>query len=136
MANNTITAHPYISFEGNCREAMNFYKEALGGELHIMNFEDAPNESPKGYEKKVMHSELRSGDLVVMGADCPPEHSCGKQGNISILIDADNIEKAKCMFEKLSEGGVVHMPFEKTFWASGFGAFADKFGVFWSINCD
>lgn len=136
MTTNNTTAHPYISFDGNCREAMSFYAEALGGELQIMNYRDAPGESPKGYENKVMHSELRSGDLVIMASDCPPEHTCSKQGNISILINADNIEKGKSMFDKLAEGGVVHMPFEKTFWASGFGALADKFGVFWSVNCE
>lgn len=140
MNKNKAMAHPYIAFNGNCREAMNFYKEALGGKLEIMNFEDTPEDypykAPAGYEKKVMHSELRLGDLVIMASDCPPDHPFNDKGNVSIMISNNDLESAKCMFEKLSAGGVVHMPFEKTFWAAGFAAFADKYGINWSVNCE
>lgn len=137
MKNNEATAHPYITFcDGNCRDAMNFYKEALGGDLEIMTFSDSPQGAPPGFETKVMHSQLKSGKLVIMASDCPPEHVCHKESSISILIASYDINEAKSMFENLSKGGNVHMALEKTYWAKGFAVFTDKYGINWMINCE
>ncbi len=130
------TVNPYLTFAGNCREAMEFYKSGTNGELEIMPFEGAPVEVPDDYRQNIMHSTLRFGDAVIMASDSMPGQEV-KHGNGNFIsIAATSIEEAESLYNNLSAGGQVVMPFEETFWDAKFGMFIDKFGIGWMVNCE
>ena len=126
---------PYISFAGNCREAIDFYKNALGAtELFSQKWGETPHTVP-GYEDKIMHATLQVGDTHIMMCDAP-EGGAKADSNISLAIGLNDKEKARTFFDSLSDGGEVTMPLDETFWADAFGMCTDKFGIKWMINCE
>jgi PhnB protein len=128
--------NPYIAFKGNCREAIEFYKSALGA---TVLFSQTMGESPMagmGPAENIMHCTIKVGDSTVMMCDDPNPDGTPVGGNISLAIGLNDPEKAKEYFAKLSEGGTVIMALEKTFWAEAFGMVTDKFGIKWMVNCD
>ncbi|MGZ5244261.1 MAG: VOC family protein [Bacteroidia bacterium] len=129
---------PYLFFNGNCEEAMNFYKECLGGKLDIMHFSEMPggevNESDK---KRVMHATLTSGGIMFMASDSDSQHGDIPFGaNVFVNINTDDVETADSFYTKLSAGGQATMPMENTFWGAKFGMLTDKYGQHWMINCE
>ena len=130
-----MQVQPYLSFEGRCEEAINFYRNALGAEvIMMMRFKEAPDQSmmTPGTGEKIMHASLRIGDSTVMASD---GHCMGKatfQG-ISLSLTLANDAEAKRLFDALANGGQVQMPLAKTFFATSFGMVADKFGVAWMV---
>ena len=131
-----LGVNPYIAFRGNCREALEFYKKALGAEeLFSQTYGDSPM-SEMGNPDAIMHASLKIGGSTVMFCDDfhSPNFSTG--GNISLAIGLNDVDKAKEYFANLSEGGTVTMPLDKTFWAEAFGMLTDKFGINWMVNCD
>lgn len=135
-----ITMNPYLTFEGNCREAMNFYKEALNGELDVQTFENAPDPSAMGvppeHLDKIMHARLSFGESVLMASDGMPGHTFTRGNDIHISLDPKTVEATEKVFNALSEGGQITMPLQDTFWGAKFGMFTDKFGINWMINCE
>lgn len=128
----------YLFFGGRCDEALAFYTQAVGAQPGmVMRFSDSPDPMPEGmlkpgFENKVMHSEFRVGDTVVMASDgCGPEES-GFKG-FSLALTVPNIEDAHRNFNGLAEGGQVTMPLDKTFWSPCYGMLTDKFGVNWMV---
>jgi PhnB protein len=133
--------NPYLTFNGNCEEAFNFYKSVFGGEFPggIMRFNSAPSdmERAESEDNKVMHVSLPVGNTILMGSDRMESQGKGITGdNISISIVAESEEEAKKIFNGLSDGGKVTMPLDKTFWNAYFGMFTDKFGINWMVNYD
>ena len=139
-----ITINPYLTFNGTCEEAFNFYKSVFGGEFpHISKFKDMPpnpdfpiSETDK---EKIMHISLPiSKETVLMGSDS--SESFGKAtvegNNFSISINTDSVDEATRIYNELSKGGKIKMPLEKTFWGAYFGMFIDKFGIHWMVNCE
>ena len=135
----------YLTFNGNCEEAFNFYKSVFGGEFpYIGRFGDMPpsedgKQVPDEDKNKIMHVSLPiSQETVLMGSDTGGEwashHVVGN--NISISINTDSKEEADRLFNGLSEGGVVTMPLADTFWGAYFGMWTDKFGINWMVNYD
>ena len=129
---------PYLSFEGRCEEAIEFYKRTLGAKLNfLMRYKESPDAPPSGkfppeIENKVMHANLSIGDSIVMASD----GRCGGKTNFagtSLTITAANDAEAEKLFAALGDGGVVHMAMAKTFFSSRFGMVSDKFGVPWMI---
>lgn len=128
----------YLSFNGNCAEAMKFYETTLDGKLEFqMTWGESPmkDQMPANYADKIMHANLRIGGDSLMGCDAPPDRFKAAQG-ITVSVSIEDIEKAKQTFEKLVEGGNVFMPFGETFWAKGFGMGTDRFGIPWMVNCE
>ncbi|HEY1040114.1 MAG TPA: VOC family protein [Bacteroidia bacterium] len=126
---NTTAIAPYLNFNGNAREAMTFYKECLGGELTIMDFD---NGTPG-----VMHANLYSGDIVIFASDCPPGTPAITFGtSVSLSINCMSREQVDKFFNALSKGGNIIMPLEDTFWGAYFGMLTDKFGIHWMFNYD
>ena len=126
---------PYLFFDGRCDEALDFYKQTLGATVEmLMRFKDAPDQSmvsPDNREK-VMHCSLRIGDSTVMASD---GRCMGKpvfQG-VALTITAKDDAEAERLFAALGAGGQVQMPMSETFFASRFGALADKFGANWLV---
>lgn len=133
--------NPYITFNGNCEEAFNFYKSVFGGDFpYAGKFKDMPSEYPieEADKEKIMHISLPIGNTVLMGSDAAGGF-CGdfKEGNnITVSINTESEEEATRVFNGLSAGGKVTMPLDKTFWGAYFGMFTDKFGINWMVNYD
>jgi len=130
--------NPYVTFNGKCREAFDFYAKVLGGNITFsMTWGEMPgaDQFPKETHNLIMHATLTVGDHILMGADAPPGRYHEPKGtNVSIQVK-DRAEGER-IFKALAEGGNVTMPFEKTFWSSGFGMCVDRFGIPWMVNTE
>jgi PhnB protein len=129
--------NPYLGFNGNCREAFEFYEKTLGGKLLMMLTNgDAPMAAdiPSEDHGRVMHARLEINGQLLMGGDGPKDCSANKGFRVS--INTETPEQAEQLFAALSDGGTIQMPIEKTFWAVRFGMLTDKFGIPWMINCE
>jgi PhnB protein len=129
---------PYISFKGNCREAIDFYKEKLGAEVL---FSQTYGESPmagKGPDDMIMHCTMKIGDSHLMVCDNVFEEKNPTivGNNISLAVGTNDTGEAERMFESMSDGATIVMPIQETFWAERFGMLTDKFGINWMFNCD
>jgi len=122
---------PYINFDGNCEEAMNFYQSVLGGKLSLSRFGDSPMTKP-GYEKKIIHAALENDDLSFFACDAMTDRTVGD--NIHLSIAGADETKLRGFFEGLSAGGKVDMPLAKQFWGDYFGMLTDKYGIHWMVN--
>lgn len=125
--------NPYLSFPGNAREAMEFYKSVFGGNLTISTFAEYHINTGPDDADKVMHSVL-DGDVIFMAADTPPgmEHASGS--SISMSLSGQDESILRRYFDKLSSGGTVSMPLDRAPWGDTFGMVTDKFGVAWMVN--
>ncbi|MDQ1096603.1 MULTISPECIES: VOC family protein [Chryseobacterium] len=138
------TVNVYLTFNGNCREAFDFYKSVFGGEFqYIGTFGDMPpsDDNPVPDEDKdgIMHVTLPiSTETVLMGSDTGSAWSSGfvQGNNVAVSINTESQEEADRLFYGLSEGGQVTMPIAGTFWGAYFGMFADQFGIHWMVNYD
>ena len=129
-----------LSFSGQCRAAFEFYQSVLGGEIQAFPFSEAPDDMPLDkakYGDWLMHAWLQIGDQALMGADMPPEFAPNidkPKNGFDVTFHHADPEECRRVFDALSEGGQVVMPFAATFWSKGDGNFIDKFGVPWMIN--
>ncbi len=125
---------PYIFFQGNCKEAMEFYKSVFGGEVAYQMADDAPVEmpDPESMKGKVMHASLDGGAVKFMGSDSPK--ASAKAAKIELSVGGDDEEGMRKMFDALSEGGQVKFPLKKQFWGDIFGQLTDKYGIDWMFN--
>ena len=128
---------PYIAFKGNCREAIEFYKNALDAQVLFTQTVGESPMSDMGPAENIMHCTIKVGDSTIMLCDDPrPDAAAAGSGNISLAIGLNDPERAKQVFGNLARSGSVVMPLEKTYWAEAFGMVTDKFGVKWMVNCD
>src|SRR5262245_26113965 len=126
---------PYLSLDGRCEEAIEFYKKNLGAKVEMMmRFKDGPPEfkCAPGQENMIMHSCLSINGSQVMMSDGQAKNKPEFKG-ISLTLDAKEPADGKRMFDALAQGGQVQMPLGETFFAKSFGVVADKFGVGWMI---
>lgn len=130
--------NPYLLFNGDCEAALKFYEQVLGGKTEFLTKyagSPAAEMAPPEWGDKVLHATLKIDDNYVMAADAPPSHYEKPQG-FSVSIAVKDRDKGESIFNALAEGGSVTMPFQKTFWASGFGMCVDRFGTPWMVNCE
>ena len=128
--------NPYLSFDGRCREAFEFYAKALGGRIVFMQtIGESPMASgmPPETHNRVMHVTLHVGDQVLQGADAPPGQYT-KPAGFCVSVHFDEAADGAHVFNALAENGKVQMPFQETFWAKGFGMLIDQFDTPWIIN--
>jgi len=131
-----LGVNPYITFKGNCRKAIEFYKNALDAEvLFVQTVGESPM-SNIGPPENIMHSTIKVGDSTIMMSDDPRPESPSGESNISLAIGLSDPERAKQLFANLTKDGAVIMPLQKTYWAEAFGMVTDKFGVRWMVNCE
>lgn len=135
------TANVYLTFNGNCKAAFDFYRSVLGGEFTNVNvMGDMPDDDnykvPEEDKNKIMHIGLPvSKETILMGADSSSYYGDVQVGgNFSISLNTDSKEEADRLFNGLSAGGKVIMAMENTFWGAYFGMFTDKFGINWMID--
>lgn len=126
--------NPYISFAGNARQAMEFYKGVFGGALVINTFgEYGAPDAPEA--NNIMHGQLDTDSgFTLMGADTPPgmEHNPGD--NIAVSLSGDDGDELRGYWKMLSDGGTVSVPLEKQMWGDEFGLCVDQFGISWMVN--
>ena len=127
---------PYLSFDGNCAEAMRFYERVLGGKLEALltNAQTPVAEHvPPGNEDRIMHAYLTFDGAELMAGDALVGTYKPMTG-VSLALTYETAAGARRVFDALGEGGQVTMPFEKSFWAEGFGMVTDRFGTHWIVN--
>ena len=134
-----MTVQTTLNFYGRTEEAIKFYCQAIEAEtLFMMRFRDRPDHAPlkPGTEEKIFHATFRIGSTTIMASDCGCEQpTTDTFGGFSLALRVETQEKAERFFTALSDGGRVFMPLQETFWAAGFGAITDRFGVPLVINC-
>ncbi|WP_210468405.1 VOC family protein [Sporosarcina sp. 6E9] len=129
----------YLNFNGNCREAVEFYAEVFEtGKPEIMTFgETPPNpdyQLPEEAKNLVMHTRLNISGSNVMFSDVFPGQPFVAGNNISLAFVSDDQDEIKSAFSKLSDGGNVRMELQETFWSKSYGSLKDKFGIEWQFS--
>ncbi|OAS89431.1 MULTISPECIES: VOC family protein [Metabacillus] len=131
----------YLSFNGNCREVVEFYAEVFGTEQpQISTFGDSPQNPdyplPEEAKNLVMHTRLTISGSTIMFSDTFPGMPFVEGNNISLAIVSKNLDEIKSAFNKLKDGGNVGMELQETFWSKCYGNVTDKFGIQWQLNYD
>lgn len=128
--------HSYFTFSGNCREAMMFYKECLGGDLSFQTIGESPlsEKMPEQMKSCILHSTLKKDDLLLMASDMVGREGLVKGNAVSLMLECSSEEEARSLYEKLSEQGERTQPLELTFWGALFGNLTDKYGHHWMLH--
>lgn len=127
--------NPYLNFDGDARSAMEFYRDALGGELTVSTYGEMGSEGPE--KDNVMHARLQTEDgFTIMAADVPPgmEFKPGQNISISLSGPMEDAERLHGYWERISAGGEVTVPMEKQMWGDEFGSCVDRFGIAWMVD--
>ena len=126
--------NPYLNFNGNARQALEFYASVFGGNLNLNTFADfGSKDSPDA--NKIMHGQLETqAGYTLMGADTPPGMGFHGMHGFGVSLSGDDADVLRRYWDKLSEGGTVTMPMQKQPWGDEFGMCTDKFGVPWLVN--
>ncbi len=132
-----MKVNPYIFFNGNCQEAFAFYAKVTGGKIEaMMPYAGTPAEAhvPAEWKDKIMHANMTIGDTLLMASDAMPGHYSKPQG-FSVSLQVEDAAEGERIFNALADGGKINKPYQKTFWADGFGMLVDRFDIPWMINC-
>ena len=127
--------NPYLNFNGNARQAMEFYRSVFGGNLTLSTFAEfgTPQDSPDA--NKIMHGQLETEvGYTLMAADTPPNMEYQGMHGFGVSLSGDDGDALRGYWEKLSAGGTVTMPLQKQVWGDEFGMCTDQFGVPWLVN--
>jgi PhnB protein len=126
--------NPYLSFNGNARQAMEFYAGVLGGSLNLNTFADYGSQGSPDADR-IMHAQLETdAGYTIMAADVTSEMEYHPMSGCSMSLSGDDGDMLRGYFEKLSAGGTVTMPLAKQAWGDQFGMCVDRFGVPWMVN--
>ncbi|MGW7052807.1 VOC family protein [Streptomyces sp. NPDC054887] len=127
--------NPYISFDGEARQAMEFYKEVFGGTLTVNTYGEFGEEQPADGSDKIMHSMLDTpSGFTLMCADLPPGMEYKPGNNIAVSVSGEDSGELRGYWDKLSGSGTVSVPLEQQMWGDVFGMCTDRFGITWLIN--
>jgi PhnB protein len=130
----TSRLNPYISFNGDARDAMEFYKSVLGGKLDLNTFGSLGGAEGDDADK-IMHAQLETDlGFTLMGADTPSHMEFTPGNTMTVSLSGDDGDQLRGYWEGLSEGGNVTVPLEKQMWGDEFGMLVDRFGVAWMVN--
>lgn len=138
-----MNMNPYLNFNGNCQQALDFYVKTLGGKIVFsMTYDQAPKGEMSGDPncaidgKKIMHARLALPDGgIIMASDCPPGRFQPMAG-CTLNLGLTDVAEADRLYQALSDKGEIFMAMEETFWAKRFAMFKDQFGVAWMINVE
>lgn len=126
--------NPYLNFQGNAREALDFYAHVLGGTPTVSTFGEFGQEGTP-IADQIMHGMLVSdGGFTLMVSDLPPGMEYTPGTNITVSLSGDDEAELRGYWDKLTEGGTVTVPLEKQMWGDVFGALTDRFGIPWMVN--
>ncbi|MDB5390044.1 MAG: glyoxalase/bleomycin resistance protein/dioxygenase [Planctomycetaceae bacterium] len=133
-----MKVNAYLTFDGKCDAAFQFYEKCLGGKIVFkMTHGDSPmcDQMPPNMKDTIMHARMVIGEGIIMGSDAPPDRYAKPQG-FNVALNMSDPAEAERIFQSLSQNGVVMMPLQETFWALKFAMFVDQFGIPWMINCE
>lgn len=128
---------PYLNFNGNCREAMEFYAKCFGGELNIVTYSQFPSELRRPAEpggEKIMHASLSKGKSFLMASDVMPGAPFQEGNNFAVSVDCESMEEIETLFTAIGENGQIKYPLHDSFWGARFGVLTDQFGINWMFN--
>jgi PhnB protein len=126
--------NPYITFDGDARQAMEFYQEVFGGQLSVNTFgEYGSSDAPEADNVMHAHLETASG-FTLMAGDNPPGQPLSSGNNIAVSLSGDDADELRGYWERLSAGGNVTVPLEKQMWGDEFGMCVDRFGIAWMVD--
>jgi PhnB protein len=132
-----MSLNVYLFFDGNCEEAMNFYKDATGATIESLNrFGESQMPVDEAHKDKILHAIMKISDTTVMFSDSDGKKDIKMGDNFSLALDFKSDADIKKTFEALSKSGSITMPLQDTFWGATFGMCTDKFGVNWMFNYD
>lgn len=127
--------NPYILFNGNAEEALNFYRDALGGEIsQLGRYGESPMPCDDAEKNLIMHARLEFDGNLVMISDSSQGRKVGEGDNVQLSVEVESMERINEVFAKMSNGGVVMMELQDMFWGARFGMLKDKFGIRWMFN--
>ena len=130
------TLNAYLTFDGNCREAMTFYAACLGAELHLMTVGDSPAaaQMPAERHHHIMHSSLTKGSIALMASDLLGHDEFRPGNTITLMLQCSSEEEIRSLFARLARGAEVEAELKMEFWGAMYGALTDKFGLRWMFN--
>ena len=136
MVNTDIELMPYLQFQGNCEEALNFYKDILNGQIEIASRYDNPAmKVSEDFKNKILHARFNFGRYTIFASDVMPKKMNESiLANISMSLGFHDEKAAQNVFDRLSQGGEINIPFKKQFWGDWHGNFSDRFRIRWMIN--
>ncbi|WP_066272005.1 VOC family protein [Hydrogenophaga palleronii] len=134
----SIQLAAYLSFDGTCAEAMQFYARLLNAKLEVLiTYGEMPacdEPVPAAHAGRIMHAYLVHPDFVLMAGDTPPGQPFSGMQGVMLAITFPTVAEAERVFKALAKDGKVTMPLGETFWAETFGMVTDRYGTAWSIN--
>jgi len=126
--------NPYLSFNGDARQAMEFYGTVFGGRPTLNTFGEYGDATAPGADR-IMHATLETpAGYTLMASDTPEGMPFTPGNTITISLSGDDDDQLREYWAKLADGGSVVMPLEKQMWGDVFGMCADRFGVSWMVN--
>lgn len=128
-----VTCNPYLFFDGNCRDAMAFYRSVFGGELRMTTFGEANHDCPTALKDAIMHAFLTGGDIILMASDTPSDEALGS-GQIFLALGGTDETKLRQIFSELANGGHINHELKRESWGGIYGDLQDKFGIRWMVN--
>ena len=130
-----VRLNPYINFNGEAEEAMNFYKSVFGGELTLSRFGDVQGMPVEDqYKQYIMHADLTASDIRFFASDANAHGGVQVGQNMAMSLSGDYDAKLTEYFEGLAAGGNVTEPLKTAPWGDKFGMLTDKFGINWMVN--
>ena len=126
--------NPYLNFNGNARQALEFYASVFGGHLTLSTFADlGAKDSPDA--DRIMHGMLETeAGYTIMGADVTSDMDYHSPAGFSVSLSGDDADALRGYFDKLSAAGTTTMPMQKQVWGDEFGMCTDQFGVSWLVD--
>lgn len=126
----------YLTFNGNCREAMTFYQHCLGGELTLQTIGESPmaGNLPPEMHDSILHATLKRDQLILLGSDMVGEKGLVKGNAVSLMLNCASEKEINDCYTKLAAGGEPSFPLEDTFWGAKFGGLMDRFGNHWLLH--
>ena len=128
--------HCYLTFNGNCREAMIFYQNCLGGELTLQTIGESPlsDKMPPKMKNAILHSTLIKEELILMASDIVGDYGLRKGNSVSLMLQCKSEKEIKTIYDKLSADGRRNHKPEITFQGSLLADLTDKFGHHWLLH--
>ncbi|MGF6949537.1 PhnB protein [Neobacillus sp. B4I6] len=128
-------ATPYLMFDGNAKEALEYYREVFGGEIsNLQTYGEADYPTPPEAHDRVIHAQFKKDDLFLMASDAIQGNSVVVGSNISLTLEFESEDEIRGIYDTLSQKGTVYMELQDTFWGAKYAKVKDAFGVIWDLN--
>lgn len=128
----------YLTFNGNCREAMTFYKSCLGGELFFRTIGDAPlsETMPAAMKACILHATLTVGNWTIMATDMVYDQGLIRGNAVALMLHCSSEKETRRFYKRLAAGGAATQPLAANFWGALSGNLTDRYGNYWLLHCD